>query len=204
MTLPASGQISLFDISDEFNPANTAHSNVKLGDFYAGGAYVPSGCRNGSGVLIPSSGQISVFDFYGAANTSYPIDGVGCGVSQSNFPTGSTNCHVNFNSDGTISHGGGGGSTTNHYTGPSAWATGTAVGSNYGDDYEFIVDSISNVIGAGPSTPTVGVWSPFTATLSCSAGPGSSSTGDCNCRIRNATTHTVVASFVVSLECDNT
>ena len=66
MTLQTSGQISLWDIAQEFHPAG-GNANVKLEDFYAGGPYVPAGTKNGSGVAIPTSGQISLEDFYGAS-----------------------------------------------------------------------------------------------------------------------------------------
>ena len=58
MTLQTSGNISLGDIAAEFGGSLP----YTLGDYYAGGAYVPSGTSG-----IPSSGNISLGDFYGAS-----------------------------------------------------------------------------------------------------------------------------------------
>ena len=63
MTLPSSGEIKIKQIRDEFGGPTTTH----LKDYYAGGSYVPAGTLNGSGVAIPSSGQIKLKDFYGAS-----------------------------------------------------------------------------------------------------------------------------------------
>lgn len=62
MTLPTSGQIDLYQISQEFGGPS---SNIGLSSFYAGGAYVPAGVEGINGP-IPSSGQIEISDFYGA------------------------------------------------------------------------------------------------------------------------------------------
>ena len=62
MPLPSSGAISLRDIAEEFDSAYTATKDYALTDFYAGGDYVASGTTG-----IPSSGRISLSDFYGAS-----------------------------------------------------------------------------------------------------------------------------------------
>lgn len=61
MTLQSSGQISIYDIKAEFNGTSN-----KLRDYYRGGAFVPDIPQNAN---IPTSGAISLFDFYGATNT---------------------------------------------------------------------------------------------------------------------------------------
>lgn len=58
MALQASGPISLSDIQTEFGGTNP----ISLSEYYAGGVYVPSGTGS-----IPSSGTISLSDFYGTS-----------------------------------------------------------------------------------------------------------------------------------------
>lgn len=62
MTLPSSGPLSLNDIKGEFGgPASPS-----LGDYYAGGSYVPPG-TSGTYGAVPSSGTISIQNFYGTS-----------------------------------------------------------------------------------------------------------------------------------------
>lgn len=58
MALPASGNIALSQIIAEFGGGS------KITDFYRGGALVPNTAQNAA---IPTSGQISFTQFYGAA-----------------------------------------------------------------------------------------------------------------------------------------
>ncbi len=63
MTLPTSGPISIFDLSGEFG--GTVPDGLQ--EYYAGGAFVPTGTVNGVGDPIPvSPNPISIQDFYGA------------------------------------------------------------------------------------------------------------------------------------------
>lgn len=65
MTLPTSGALSLNDIKGEFGgPAAPS-----LNDYYAGGTYVPSGTTGTNGA-VPSSGAISINNFYGTSAAS--------------------------------------------------------------------------------------------------------------------------------------
>jgi hypothetical protein len=61
MTLQTSGPISINDLKTQFG-GNTSPS---LEDYYAGGTFVPSGTTGVSGA-IPTSGPLSLFNFYGA------------------------------------------------------------------------------------------------------------------------------------------
>ncbi len=65
MTLPTSGALSLNDIKGEFG----GPSSPSLGDYYAGGTYVPAG-TSGTNGAVPSSGAISIGSFYG---TGLPV-----------------------------------------------------------------------------------------------------------------------------------
>ena len=53
------------DVVAEFAPGHTG--KACLTSFYAGGAHVPAGTRNGAGHAIPSSGKICLQSFYGAS-----------------------------------------------------------------------------------------------------------------------------------------
>jgi hypothetical protein len=63
MTLPTSGPLSLSDIQTEFGGVNP----IGLDEYYAGGAYVPAGTTGTNGP-VPSSGAISISNFYGTSN----------------------------------------------------------------------------------------------------------------------------------------
>ena len=65
MALPTSGPISLNDIQTEFGGANP----ISLSEYYAGGFIVPAG-TSGTNGAVPSSGQISLSNFYGTALTA--------------------------------------------------------------------------------------------------------------------------------------
>jgi hypothetical protein len=60
MTIPASGPLALTDIQTEFGGSNP----IGLNEYYAGGTYVPA-ATSGTYGAVPSSGQISVQNFYG-------------------------------------------------------------------------------------------------------------------------------------------
>ena len=63
MALPTSGTISLTDIQIEFGGS----SPIGLNEYYKGGAYVT---ETDFAPNVPTSGSISLSDFYGAANTT--------------------------------------------------------------------------------------------------------------------------------------
>lgn len=60
MPLPSSGPLSLSDIQTEFGGTNP----ISLNEYYAGGANVPAG-TSGTYGAVPSSGTISIRNFYG-------------------------------------------------------------------------------------------------------------------------------------------
>jgi len=62
MTLPASGPLTFTDIQTEFGGTNP----IALNEYYAGGTYVPA-ATSGTYGPVPSSGQISVQNFYGTS-----------------------------------------------------------------------------------------------------------------------------------------
>ena len=62
MALPSSGVLTLNDIQTEFGGTNP----IGLSEYYRGGGLVPDTAGNAG---IPTSGVISVTDFYGSANS---------------------------------------------------------------------------------------------------------------------------------------
>lgn len=63
MTLQTSGAISLKDIRNEFAPTTNLY---KLSAYYRNGVFVPDTAANAN---IPTSGEISIGDFYGGDAT---------------------------------------------------------------------------------------------------------------------------------------
>ena len=62
MTLPTSGPLTLADIQTEFGGSNP----ISMSEYYAGGSYVPAG-TSGTYGAVPSSGAISIRNFYGTS-----------------------------------------------------------------------------------------------------------------------------------------
>jgi hypothetical protein len=69
MPLPTSGPLSLNDIQTEFGGTNP----ISLSEYYAGGANVPAGTTGTFGA-VPSSGTISIQNFYGTSKIVYRLD----------------------------------------------------------------------------------------------------------------------------------
>jgi hypothetical protein len=65
MALPTSGKLTLSQIQTEFGGS----ASTKLSEYYAGGAYVPAG-TSGTNGAVPSSGKITISNFYGTAKAS--------------------------------------------------------------------------------------------------------------------------------------
>ena len=84
MTLPTSGPLSLEEIAIEFEASNP----VSLGQLYAGGGIVPSGATGTYGP-VPTSGAISIQNFYGTSNSlTYTYYIIGAGGTSGNDTSG--------------------------------------------------------------------------------------------------------------------
>jgi hypothetical protein len=70
MALPASGPLSLADIQGEFGGSNP----ISLSEYYAGGGLVPPGTTGTYGA-VPTSGTISIQNFYGTTKVAFSPDG---------------------------------------------------------------------------------------------------------------------------------
>lgn len=106
MTLPVSGALTLADIQGEFGGVNP----IGLNEYYAGGGLVPPGTTGTHGA-VPSSGEISVYNFYGTSNT-FPLLWGSTGTTS--HPTislffgtyGSENAYITAYTSGVIFFGG--------------------------------------------------------------------------------------------------
>ena len=86
MTLPNSGSLALSQIQSEFGGSNP----ISLNEYYRGGANVPA---HGNTTGIPSSGTISINQFYGKSNAA-PIDTT-VGGSQGTSPSNGKFAQIN-------------------------------------------------------------------------------------------------------------
>lgn len=87
MALTGSGAISLSDIAGEFGVS----APYSLTDFYRGGANVPDIPANSG---VPTSGAISITDFYGAENFTVTVSG--------QTISSTTDALVKFDADGKV------------------------------------------------------------------------------------------------------
>jgi hypothetical protein len=84
MPLPSSGPLSLNDIQTEFGGSNP----ISLNEYYAGGGLVPAGTTGTNGA-VPSSGAISIFNFYGTSNVvPYWSENYNIGGNPAAYPQG--------------------------------------------------------------------------------------------------------------------
>ena len=95
MALPSSGPLTLADIQTEFGGSNP----ISLNEYYAGGAYVPAG-TSGTYGAVPSSGTISIRNFYGTSKVVYRLDS-DIYIDSALSPT-DAGVTLNINSNGTV------------------------------------------------------------------------------------------------------
>jgi hypothetical protein len=109
MVLPSSGLISIQALATEFSQALT----VPLESYYAGAGIVSSGTVNATSVAVPTSGAISLFNFYGVASfTNITHTFFGTGSNTETIPSGAGNVTIEV-------WGPGGGGTSGHLVGCS-------------------------------------------------------------------------------------
>jgi len=187
MTLPSSGALSLNDIKGEFGgPASPS-----LGDYYAGGSYVPAG-TSGTYGAVPSSGTISIQNFYGTsaviiAFNDLSVSAAAGGYSQAGYAI--------FGAGGSI------GKVYEQYNlGPftfvEQWCTPTSQGGNY---------EVYASISAGYVVGTVNTWIATTANPSWYvdvSGSGNSAYGQLTFQVRRTGTGTVLDTWTVDLSAD--
>jgi hypothetical protein len=93
MTLPTSGPLSLLDIQGEWG----GEAPISLGEYYAGGFYVPFGTI-GSNSPVASSGPINIASFYGTTTGTVAISN----QSISDFQSGTAFAQYTLNANGRV------------------------------------------------------------------------------------------------------
>jgi hypothetical protein len=120
MALPTSGALSLNDIKGEFG----GPTSPSLGDYYAGGSYVPAGTTGTNGA-VPSSGTISISNFYGTSNAIIAFESYN--LSAFELDPNDATCYYQINSNGSV-YGTVGGTPFDLL---EQWVTPTSQASNY-------------------------------------------------------------------------
>jgi hypothetical protein len=123
MPVPTSGAISLANLQTELEGVTAGANGASLSEFYAGGSYVTAGSvafPGGVRTAIPTSGEISLDDFYGAkwfgADQGYAYATPGTYTVTIANRTGFIN---NYRYSGIIQAGGGGGGGAHGSTAPN-------------------------------------------------------------------------------------
>lgn len=185
MTLPSSGPLSLSDIQTEFGGSNP----ISLSEYYAGGAYVPSG-TSGTNGPVPTSGAISISNFYGTTSIVIALTD----QSITYFSGGGTSANVGYRltSGGQVDA-----REQSTYTNVGQWCTPTSAAA----DYEVL---ITVTAGVTPTGSPVGSWTALSTSREwgVSANIGNSEFSDFTAEIRKIGTSTVLATANIHLEAD--
>jgi len=185
MTLPSSGPLTLANIQTEFGGSNP----ISLSEYYAGGAYVPAGTTGTYGA-VPSSGAISIQNFYGTSNTVISITNQliqGNGLS-------SAGAWYFLLANGQVQ-----GSTDFNGINPffiENWVTPTSQAANY--------EALVTIVYGSLSGGTVGSWVALSSNRSWYI--STTSIGQTTCeftvQIRRVGTGTVLDTATITLEAD--
>jgi len=185
MPLPSSGPLSMSQIQGEFGGSNP----ISLSEYYAGGGLVPSGTTGTYGA-VPSSGAISIRNFYGTSKVVITLTD----QSAFDFSGGARNATTGYRLTS-----GGLAQTLEYltYTTKETWCTPTGEAVNY----EALVNNVS---GSGLSSGTVGTWVALstTQTWTLVATPGNGELTSFDVSIRRAGTTTVLDTATITLESD--
>lgn len=181
MALQSSGAISIDDIVAEFGGT----SPDGLDEYYRGGTYVPDITANNG---VPTSGTISIEDFYGATNIVVEFDQASYTVSDVEA-TGVAIASIILNTDGTISITGNSSSPTS-----GTWAVGNVTGSDW--EARLTVNS-----GTSPSGAATNTWLALSTgrAWSLTRAIAGIVTGNYTIEVRDAATSTLQDSCTVSM-----
>ncbi len=191
MPLPSSGPLALSQIQTEFGGSNP----ISLSEYYAGGSFVPAGTTGTFGA-VPSSGTISIRNFYGTSNAV--VDFNNRFIGGSNF----TSSNAGYQIVGTS---GGGLVAGNNYEftnfsapyGPIQWITPTSPAANY---------EVRATLTGGPlATGTVNAWVAVSGNPAWSVeafGSGASTYAELSFEVRRTGTTTVLDTWFVTLQAD--
>lgn len=167
MTLPASGTITLAQIAAEFGGA-VGHS---LSEYYRGGPYIPNTPAYSA---VPTSGSISLSNFYGLSAFTPVTNTYNSGSGTENVPSGATTCVITVWGAGgsgrrtttaTVGGGGGGGYVQKTISVSGGQTIAYSVGAGGAAR-----TTTSNGVAGGSST--VNTWSGGSLSLTAGGGAG--------------------------------
>lgn len=183
MTLPTSGPLSLADIQGEFGGSNP----ISLSEYYAGGAYVPAGTTGTNGP-VPSSGAISISNFYGTSAVVVTFDDFSLNAYELS-PNDAT-CWYQINSNGSVY----GTNLGTPFDLLEQWVTPTS----FASDYEVYATLVSGSLSGG----TTGAWLSLGTTREWyveETGIGTS-LAELSFQVRKIGTTTVLDTWTINLE----
>lgn len=185
MPLPSSGPLTLADIQTEFGGTNP----ISLSEYYAGGAYVPAGTTGTYGA-VPSSGAISIRNFYGTSNVVISISDQS--VFSSTLGLDTAVAGYRLNSSGIIET-----RIQSGYTNIGDWVTPTSQAANY---------EVFATLNSGSASGPFGSWVALSSSRewTCAATIGNTNFADIFIEIRRTGTTTVLDSALISLVADAT
>jgi hypothetical protein len=184
MTLPTSGPLSLSDIQGEFGGTNP----ISLSEYYAGGGLVPAGTTGTYGA-VPSSGAISIQNFYGTTNVVISISDQN--ISYVSGGLSSATAGYRLTSGGQTDE-----RLNNSYNNIGQWCTPTSQASNY----EVFATLVYGALNAG----VTGAWLALSSTQEWNtfANAGAYETAQITVQIRKVGTTTVLDTATITLEAD--
>lgn len=184
MTLPSSGPLSLADIQGEFGGSNP----ISLSEYYAGGAFVPAGTTGTYGA-VPSSGTISIRNFYGTSNVVISISNEFIGFSSGGLT--SATAGYRLTNGGQIEQ-----NIQNTYSNIGQWCTPTSQATNY----EVYASLVYGTVFGDPTD----MWLLLTNTREwlCFAPQGSFEQAELFVEIRRTGTTTVLDSATIVITAD--
>lgn len=186
MALPSSGALSLSDIQTEFGGSNP----ISLNEYYAGGGLVPSGTTGTNGA-VPSSGAISINNFYGTSNVVIAITDQFVSVVSGGTSAATAGYRLLSNGKVQVTVG-------STWTDAEQWCTPTSVSG----DYEALVTVTSGTLSSG----TAGSWLALSSNREWTrvANVPQYQTCEFTVQIRKIGTSTVLDTATITLEADAT
>jgi len=184
MPLPSSGPLSLANIQTEFGGSNP----ISLSEYYAGGGLVPAGTTGTYGA-VPSSGTISIRNFYGTSNVVISISNDSVGYASGGLS--SATAGYRLTSGGQIEH-----NQQNSYSNVGQWITPTSQASNY----EVFATLDSGALASGAT----GVWESLASSREwiCFAAQNNYEFAIITLQIRRIGTTTVLDSAQITITAD--
>lgn len=186
MAIPSSGAISLSTIQTEFGGSNP----ISLSEYYAGGGLVPPGTTGTYGA-VPSSGTISVRNFYGTSavvivlSNQYIQDFTGgARAATAGYRLTSTGLAQSL--------------VDITYTTLETWCTPTSEAGNY--------EVFATLVSGSTPSGTIGSWVALSTTRewALSSNIGVSKVCQLSLQIRRTGTGTVLATATIDLDADAT